>query len=107
MKGLKADIWGEIFEHFMTLQNLYKMFSDPPGILRKNLLQVHINPSNEIFNGTFYLSLDFICIQKDVVLKIFFRFILYKNYLLVLSYVHLFKFIVDKKKEYYYCHLLT
>ena len=83
----------------MTLQNLYKMFSDPPGILRKNLLQVHINPSNENFNGTFYLSLDFICIQKDVVLKIFFRFILYKNYLLVLSYVHLFKFIVDKKKR--------
>jgi len=35
---LKADIWGEIFERFMTLQNLYKMFSDPPGILRKKFI---------------------------------------------------------------------
>ena len=71
MKGLEADIWGETFEHYMTLQNPYKMFSDPPGILRKKLLQVHKNPSNENFNGTFYLSLDFFVSSKMCFLKSF------------------------------------
>ena len=33
-EDLEFDIEGEIFEHFMTLQNFYKIFQDSLGIVQ-------------------------------------------------------------------------
>ena len=55
-EDLEFDIEGEIFEHFMTLQNFYKIFQDSLGIVQFIfLLQVHTNSSNQSFNGKFYV----------------------------------------------------
>ena len=43
-EDLEFDIEGEIFEHFMTLQNFYKIFQDSLGIVQFIFLWIQTIP---------------------------------------------------------------
>jgi len=56
-EDLEFDIEGEIFEHFMTLQNFYKIFQDSLGIVQFiffyckfiQILQIKVLMENSMF----------------------------------------------------------